>query len=139
MKEPSARLAAAWGCRLVRLDEVNPQPWRNGGGMTRELLAWPEAERWRARVSVADIAEDGPFSPFPGVDRTLVDLVHAADALAVSLGLGSDAGEMARTVDPGVWQRLGLQVRRMERVAGESLEAVEGLARALEAGRENAS
>jgi putative nucleotidyltransferase with HDIG domain len=99
------------------------------------------AEAWKLPPSVAAAARwhHHPTAAPEGVDRTLVDLVHAADALAISLGLGSDAGEMARTVDPGVWQRLGLQVRRMERVAGESLEAVEGLARALEAGRENAS
>ena len=30
---------------LVRCDAVEPQPWRNGGGLTRELLAWPCARR----------------------------------------------------------------------------------------------
>ena len=53
----------------VRLADCPPQPWRNGGGVTRELLAWPQAADWRLRVSVADIERDGPFSPFPGVDR----------------------------------------------------------------------
>lgn len=54
---------------LVALDTVAPQPWRNGGGMTRELLAWPDAAPWRARISVADIDVDGAFSSFPGVER----------------------------------------------------------------------
>jgi hypothetical protein len=53
----------------VRLDEVFPTPWRNGGGTTRELLAWPHREGWRVRISVADIAASGPFSSFPGVSR----------------------------------------------------------------------
>ena len=26
---------------LVRLADLAPQPWKNGGGTTRELLAWP--------------------------------------------------------------------------------------------------
>lgn len=52
--------------RTIRLDEVEPQPWRNGGGTTRELLAWPRAEAWRLRVSVADVQSDGPFSVFTG-------------------------------------------------------------------------
>ncbi len=54
---------------LVRADDIRPVRWRNGGGWTRELLAWPDADDWTVRVSVADIADDGPFSPFPGVDR----------------------------------------------------------------------
>lgn len=66
----------------VRLQEATAQPWRNGGGVTRELLAWaaprladtPEgpqvqATDWAVRVSVADITQDGPFSAFPGIDR----------------------------------------------------------------------
>ena len=54
---------------LVRLAEVPPTPWRNGGGTTRELLAWPGAHDWRVRLSVAEVAQDGPFSSFPGVQR----------------------------------------------------------------------
>ncbi len=54
---------------LVRFDALPPQPWRNGGGVTRELLAWPRADDWRVRVSVADITRDGPFSSFEGVAR----------------------------------------------------------------------
>jgi putative nucleotidyltransferase with HDIG domain len=99
------------------------------------------AETWKLPPAVASAARwhHQPTAAPEGVDRTLVDLVHAADSLAISLGLGNDVGEMARTVDAGVWRRLGLQVRRMERVAGESLDAVKGLAQALEAGRENPS
>jgi len=55
--------------RLVGVDDVIAQPWRNGGGRTRELLAWPSADDWRLRISVADIDADGPFSAFPGVER----------------------------------------------------------------------
>lgn len=55
---------------LASTADTPPQPWRNGGGVTRELLAWPpEAEPWLLRLSVADIESDGPFSPFPGVQR----------------------------------------------------------------------
>lgn len=54
---------------LVRLDQVSPQPWRNGGGLTRELLAWPARGDWRLRLSVAEVTQDGPFSQFDGVRR----------------------------------------------------------------------
>ncbi len=54
---------------IVDLATVAPQPWRNGGGVTRELLAWPHVADWQLRLSVADIERDGPFSSFPGVQR----------------------------------------------------------------------
>ena len=55
--------------QLVSLSQVAASPWRNGGGRTRELLAWPSGVDWRVRMSVADVAADGPFSAFPGVER----------------------------------------------------------------------
>ena len=43
---------------IVRLDEIAPQPWRNGAGQTRELLRYPadDSVPWQCRISVADIA-----------------------------------------------------------------------------------
>lgn len=55
--------------RSITVDSAPATPWRNGGGVTRELLAWPDPADWRLRISVADIAADGPFSAFPGVRR----------------------------------------------------------------------
>lgn len=55
--------------RVVELGNVPAQPWKNGGGTTRELLAWPAATDWTLRLSVARIDADGPFSAFPGVSR----------------------------------------------------------------------
>lgn len=60
--------------RQLSARDVAPVPWRNGGGLTRELLAWPSPQDWRCRLSVADIARDGPFSAFPGVVRHFVVL-----------------------------------------------------------------
>jgi environmental stress-induced protein Ves len=51
------------------LAHVPPQPWRNGGGVTRELLSWPSPAEWTLRISVADITQDGPFSSFPDIER----------------------------------------------------------------------
>jgi environmental stress-induced protein Ves len=49
-------------------------PWRNGLGSTIELLAETpnknEAFSWR--LSIASVANDGPFSDFSGYDRTLL-------------------------------------------------------------------
>ncbi|MCF2533231.1 HutD/Ves family protein [Yinghuangia soli] len=53
-------------------------PWRNGGGETREIASGPAgsegpapAAAWGWRASIATIAQDGPFSVFPGVDRSI--------------------------------------------------------------------
>jgi environmental stress-induced protein Ves len=79
---------------LVRCDAVEPQPWRNGGGLTRELLAWPSRDDWALRISVADIRADGPFSAFPGVDRWFAVL----EGSGVLLGL-PDGRRSVETVD----------------------------------------
>ena len=70
----------------VALDAAAPQPWRNGGGRTRELLSWPSAEGWRLRISVADIEADGPFSAFEGVRRWFAVVEGAGVALAFADG-----------------------------------------------------
>jgi environmental stress-induced protein Ves len=62
-------------------------PWRNGGGETREVAAEPSADGGFAwRVSIATIAQDGPFSAFPGVDRTIT-LLEGAGVHLVGDGL----------------------------------------------------
>lgn len=64
--------------RILRAQERTPAPWKNGGGVTSEVAAHPGGARtgdfvWR--VSLADVAQSGPFSVFEGVDRiiTVVD------------------------------------------------------------------
>ncbi|HEY4083397.1 MAG TPA: HutD family protein [Burkholderiaceae bacterium] len=54
---------------IISADQVQPQRWKNDGGWTRELLAWPHPSDWALRVSVADIEASGPFSAFPGIER----------------------------------------------------------------------
>lgn len=49
-------------------------PWKNGGGETVEIAVFPEGaslSQFDWRVSMATVASDGPFSAFPGIDRTL--------------------------------------------------------------------
>lgn len=68
---------------FVCLADAPPQPWKNGGGTTRELLAWPSATDWRVRLSVAEVQADGPFSRFEGVRRFFAVLSGAGVRLAV--------------------------------------------------------
>ena len=50
-------------------------PWKNGGGSTREIVCRPEGagmDGFDWRVSIATIAQAGPFSAFPGVERVIM-------------------------------------------------------------------
>ncbi len=70
--------------QIVRTADATPSPWRNGGGVTRELAAWPRPSDWTWRISVADVAASGPFSRFEGVERWFAVL----DGCGVRLELG---------------------------------------------------
>ena len=67
----------------VSLKDVPPIPWRNGGGVTRELVTWPNAEHWRWRMSVAQIDQSGPFSRFEGIQRWFAVLDGAGVCLTL--------------------------------------------------------
>lgn len=65
-------------------------PWKNGGGETVEVIVHPEGaglSEFGWRVSMATVASDGPFSVFPGIDRTLAVLSGEGMALSIE-GLG---------------------------------------------------
>src|SRR5215218_11095069 len=61
---------------IIRFASLKPEPWRNGGGVTRQLASQSGAGSaqdgsldWR--VSIADVSKAGDFSPFPGMERVL--------------------------------------------------------------------
>ena len=82
--------------RIVSLATLTPQPWRNGGGRTRELYAWPPGGEWRARISVADVTRDGPFSSYPGVTRWFA----VVDGAGVELAFANEAVRLLRDAPP---------------------------------------
>lgn len=66
--------APAGSLELLRAASRTPVPWRNGGGLTREIAIYPldsDLQSFDWRVSIADIRAAGPFSQFPGVDRQM--------------------------------------------------------------------
>lgn len=112
--------------RILRAAERVATPWKNGGGVTRELAAWPpgaglDAFDWR--ISLAEIAADGPFSTFPGVDRVLTviqgegllltvdDRMLALDAASPPLDFPGEAPVSARLTH-GPISDLNVMVRR---------------------------
>jgi uncharacterized protein len=70
-------------------------PWRNGAGTTTELLVEPPGDiaaggRFHYRVSIADVANDGPFSRFDGYDRHIMLLSGAGMTLDCGVFGGID-------------------------------------------------
>ena len=61
--------------RIIRESEQKRMPWKNGGGETIEVGIAPansSLDTFDWRISRARIDRSGPFSPFPGIDRTIV-------------------------------------------------------------------
>ncbi len=59
--------------RLLRAADCRRQIWKNGCGMTAEI--WREeipGGDFLWRLSMAEVASDGPFSFFPGIDRHIL-------------------------------------------------------------------
>lgn len=60
--------------QLIQYASLRPAPWKNGGGSTTEIAVSPSGaglDEFDWRVSLATISQSGPFSCFPGIDRSL--------------------------------------------------------------------
>jgi uncharacterized protein len=63
--------------KILRQSDYKIMPWKNGGGTTTEIAAYPAdsglgGKPFQWRVSIADVATDGPFSTFAGYDRHIM-------------------------------------------------------------------
>ncbi len=75
--------------RILHSRNYQRMPWKNGGGTTTEIwkAASPAGEMlWR--LSIADVASDGPFSEFPGIDRWIMVISGKGMELKIA-GLGA--------------------------------------------------
>lgn len=60
--------------KILRSADHKCMPWKNGGGETVEIAIHPEnasVDNFNWRISTATVADDGAFSIFPDIDRTL--------------------------------------------------------------------
>lgn len=91
--EISPSLHACW----IPAQQLVFQPWKNGGGKTRQIALWPpgaSADDFTWRLSAADVTGNGPFSAWPGIDRTLLlssggplVLTHPANKTPICLSI----------------------------------------------------
>lgn len=73
--------------KIIRARSCRTTPWKNGGGATTEIAAEPPGaslDTFDWRISMASVAVDGPFSTFPGIDRTLA--VVGGKGLVLTVG-----------------------------------------------------
>jgi environmental stress-induced protein Ves len=75
--------------RIITPAEFETSAWKNGSGITHEIARDGAADNWRWRLSIAEVASDGPFSFFEGYARILtviegagLDLQTANNTLA---------------------------------------------------------
>jgi len=90
------------GPRFLPAKERIARPWKNGGGVTRDIAVFPEGPGDTAflwRTSVAAIAAPGPFSSFPGIDRAFLLL---DGELAITVG-GADTRRIDADATPLVF------------------------------------
>lgn len=62
------------------------QRWQNGGGITHQLCRQDDEHGLLWRLSIAEVASDGPFSQFDNIDRIIMLLDGAGFSL---LGVGA--------------------------------------------------
>jgi uncharacterized protein len=115
---------------ILRASERCAVPWKNGGGVTREVIVEPagsDFESFDWRVSLAEVKSAGPFSAFPGIERHMavlsgeLELIIGGRALTLTSDSAplSFAGEQAVEAKPraGAVTDLNLMCRR-ERCTG---------------------
>ncbi|HDR9318575.1 TPA: HutD family protein [Burkholderia vietnamiensis] len=60
------------------IESIPPEPWRNGGGMTRTIAT--AGAQWR--VSLASIERNGPYSRFP--DNSRISLILTGNGVTLT-------------------------------------------------------
>ncbi len=73
------------------------QPWKNDGGITHEIIRADDAEGARWRLSIAEVAADGPLSRFDGIDRVILMLTGNGFHLH---GVGASPARIVQTLQP---------------------------------------
>lgn len=98
--------------RILGPADFVSMPWKNGQGVTTELAVSrvPGVDGFDWRISTATVANAGPFSSFPGIDRSLAIVrggslaldVEGQGAVMLTTASGSFAfaGELAVTCAP---------------------------------------
>lgn len=101
-------------------------------GTDHATLAEPVGQRWKLPAGVIAAARwhHQPLDA-PEPDRLMACVVHVADAMAHSLGLGADRGELKRELQPAACAALKVDGPALEGVYHQAFEELEALGEAL--------
>lgn len=83
--------------KILRYADLVPVPWKNGGGVTREIARQEQDGEFAWRLSIADVASEGAFSPFPGLRRILT-VIDGPGMLLDRLNLEAHAANLFEPV-----------------------------------------
>jgi environmental stress-induced protein Ves len=72
--------------RRLGAEDYVTKPWKNGQGVTRDVILWPASDEFDIRVSLADIPPVSTFSAFPGITRHITRL--SGDTMALTFADG---------------------------------------------------
>jgi uncharacterized protein len=73
------------------------QRWQNGGGITHQLARCDDDQGMRWRLSIAEVAVDGPFSRFENIERIILLLEGEGFCLH---GVGDNPQVIDKTLQP---------------------------------------
>jgi environmental stress-induced protein Ves len=134
------------GLSITRAANRAQIPWLNGGGVTSEIAVFPEAADMRSfdwRLSIATVSQEGEFSRFEGVERTIGILdgtlcLHFADGIVKALpphgapyafdGEAKCVGMPIEgpVIDLNLMVRRGRASGRMQRISGTRVASTAG-------------
>jgi len=133
-------------CTLLDPATAIAMPWKNGSGTTLELAIAPRGaslEDFAWRISSAQVAVDGAFSSFPGVDRSLavlagnglrlqredgrVETLHSDGAIAVFGGEETISAQLlgGPITDLNLMTRRGLWTHRVQVLKWQGTQGLE--------------
>jgi len=113
---------------LIPYAGLSPVPWKNGGGSTTQIAVFPPDagfEDFDWRISLATIAEDGAFSAFPGVERTLA----LVDGHGMTLEIDGDATLLSKADPVAVFDGESRVVAKLNRGASTDFNVMTRLDR----------
>lgn len=82
---------------IISPEQWQTQRWQNGGGITHQLARSDDDKGMRWRLSIAEVAADGPFSRFENIERIILLLEGEGFCLH---GVGADPQVLDKTLQP---------------------------------------
>ena len=130
--------------QILRHGDYKCMPWKNGLGVTEEVMAHPPGSDLASfgwRLSIAHVGADGPFSLFAGIDRTIalldgdgllldlpdrtIELDRKGEPFAFSGDLQiSSRNKGGPTIDLNIMTRRSQFSHQMRRIRLEEIEIV---------------